>query len=397
DGVSSFVDDAESTGHTRKREPRTTTEWAWLAGFVLAIVVILVAGFLVARSGVRTILASTDGDVTNNVNDPGAPGYRLIVESSPTTALGIIVDGRLVSAALIVPSADAAGGTWLIVPAETVVDGGDRLADLWAASGNEALREPLADLVGVEPDSFEVLDELRFETLVDPTGPVELTLADDLFAATDAGPEVRFGSGRVVLDPDEFATFLAWQNPGESPANRVSRQRDALSAWLAAESVEPESPAIAGDLATTIATLAGGTAVVETIPLVGTNGTNDRFEVDVDAVRERVLEIAPFARAATSVTRPLTLVLNSTNNDQALTLAVATLAGSAGAQVTALGNGDDFLADSSTIRYVDETWADAARQIAETLGIDLVELDVAGNPAFDLTLVIGPDLAARAG
>lgn len=372
--------------------PRSTTEWTWLVGFPVFLLVATYVGYLIADNAKDTIFESRDGQVTDTRLSPSSPGYRSIVVPTTTGALAFESGGELAMVSLLLPVGDAGGGTWLVVPGDTVGPSGSTLASAHADADQDLWTE-VAELVGIQPTETAVLDDDGVAALVGPVGPLEVTLADSL----SDGSQVVFAAGANQVQPGEVAALLGWLNPGESIGNRFSRQEDVVIAWMDALTgqAEPAVGAVADTkLGELVRQLASAAVIVDPIPILGTRTKGDgtfAFDADTVALQSTVRTLVPFARAADTVVLPKALVLNGASNDVTVTLGVARRLGASGAQVTAIGNADDFLREQTVIRYADDQWAEAAAALVEALGVGVAEADPIPNPAFDLTIEIGRD------
>jgi len=375
------------------RAKRTPSEWVWLVGFPLFLIIGLYVGYRVTQGAVQAILDANDGDVIDSRIDPAAPGYRLIVEPTDTGAIAMVDGGELIGAALVLPVGNGGGGTWIVIPPDAVDSAGDTLASVYARSVDD-FWAVLADLSGVKATTAEVLDAGALAELVGPVAPITVSIADALVD----GEVVIFPAGPNQVPADQMATLIGWLNTGESIGNRLTRHEAAITAWLDQVAAGGAEGLVGGDPATgippLIESLAAGAVTVDPVPITGTVTSSagvSGFAVDQAATRSLVRNLAPFAQPADTVVVPRVLVVNGATNDLVVTTDIARMVAASGAQVTAIGNADNFLEEETVILYADDVWAESAASFASVLGVGRVEPDPSPNPAFDVVVVIGRD------
>ena len=94
--------------------------WNWL--LPLAILTLALTALLLVRDATDAILESADGDFTEIILDPLAPGFESYVTSTPTHLLGLKgTNGELVSIALLALFADDIGGTAIVFPVDLLI------------------------------------------------------------------------------------------------------------------------------------------------------------------------------------------------------------------------------------------------------------------------------------
>ncbi len=190
------------------RRRRTTA----IAG-ITAIAGLLLTGGL-AYAGARTLWNSTEG------SDASTPVDELFFPETPTALLaGVDDDGTLASLAVIVVQPDGAGGSVIPLPISadaTAGEGDERLpiAETVELQGIESLEREVEIAVGLSLDTVEVATADRLAELLEPVGPVEVNLPDDV---VDASGVVVVEAGSVTLTPEELGLVLTARDP-DTPA-----------------------------------------------------------------------------------------------------------------------------------------------------------------------------------
>ncbi len=375
--------------------------------FVLALVAASIGVYLLARTGWRAILDSTDGQLAEVVTDPSLPGYQAVVTPTPSQLLiQLRANGSLASVMIVGLAGDDLGGTVLFVPGATVVevDGGERpLATVWQQSGVDGVRAALAQLLDVNFDGVQVLDRDRWAALTEPLAPIDIVAPDTLVSEDADGSVVtRFAAGPTSLGASDVGEYLGWTNPGESGLNVLVRQELFWEVWLEEIAASSDPDVVPGEVLTGLGrfvrALAAGPQDFVTLPVdrvVDANGV-ERFTMVADEVDALVVEMLPFPLPATPGSRTLVRVLNGAGGAD-LTLGVASQVVAAGGQVTMIGNAASFDVAESTVYVATEELRPAGVALATALGIEAVELDPAPNPAIEVTVVIGADFPPEGG
>ncbi len=376
--------------------------------FVLALAAASIGVYLLARTGWRSILDSTDGQLAEVVTDPSLPGYQAVVTPTPSQLLiQPNVDGALASVMVVGLAGDDLGGTVLLVPAATVVELDDgtrpRLANVWEQGGADGVRAALAGMLDVNFDGVQVLDAERWAALTEPLAPIDVVVPDTLVSAgADDTVVTRFAAGPTSLGADEVGEYLGWSNPDESGLNVLVRQELFWEVWLGEIAASSDPGVVPGEVITGLGRfvrgLAAGPQDFITLPVdrvVAANGA-ERFRVVADEVDEVVVDMLPFPLPAVPGSRTLVRVLNGAGGAD-LTLEVATQVVAAGGQVTIIGNAATFDVEESAVFIASEEHRQAGLDVAAALGIERVEPDPEPNPAIEVTVVIGADFPTEAG
>ncbi|MFN3217421.1 MAG: LytR C-terminal domain-containing protein [Acidimicrobiales bacterium] len=386
------------TGHGHRRRTRPAW-WAWSLPFTM---VILAAGvpFLLWYAA-DAIVTSTDGTVTQRITDPAAPGYEVAVVASPSyLVLGLDPDGELDHVALMSVAANDEGGTVLLLPAETLVEPTVRLLDVHRADGDDGVRRSVSDLLQIGLDAMSVLDEESWRTLLEPVGPVPVDITEDLVRVDPDGSgatEVLWRAGSISVAPEEVSTFLGWVNRGEDRFNRLRRQKEFWTAWLAAVAVSDDPGVVPGEIDEGIGRFVRGAARDPVVITPSATAVELRrgpaFELDVEALRDTAVAMIPFPLPPEDSERPRVRLLDGAGG-----LDVAANHGSAlvraGAQIVIIGNATQFGANSTVVVYHDGRFADDAAALGDAVGANDVYLEDLEEPVVDITVIIGEDQRA---
>ncbi|MEQ8717124.1 MAG: LytR C-terminal domain-containing protein [Acidimicrobiales bacterium] len=368
-------------------------------GFPLALVLLAVVTVVLALIGRDAILDSTEGDVVRVVTDPAAPGFRVLVEPTPSALWVLIDDDDALIGLVVAGLADPEGGGGIgVLPARATTSDldGRTFADLYAEEGLDSLAPTVAATLDIGFGDVAVIDARQWEALFAPVAPLTVSLATDLVAEDGT---VVYPAGDVEVAAADVAAVLAWESPGDPAQARVIRQGTILSVYLDALSeVGPDVVPGEGDVGVPLflRSFARGSHVV-LVP--ETTESDGALVADLDEVRDLAIDLVPFPLPAEPGGRPTVRLLDGVG-DQAMTLSIADTLVRAGAQVSVLGNAEEFDVVATTIEYHTE----AARQVAEefrsALGVGtvtFVPLAADSETSFvSVTVTVGSD-AGEAG
>ena len=225
-------DEGAGDGPNGPRAPRVTVR-AVAFGAVLALLMAAVPAL--GWVGSERLLDSRGGEVVKGGTDASEPGYRALVNPTPT-ALVVHRDatGYPVSATILSLGAGEAGGTVLLVPLtlqpiegsyfHTIIAGYDSTRD------DDGFRRAIEDVIGISvpPPIIDVTDE-SLATLVAPVAPLELTVTDPM--VIEDGTTMQ---GAVSLSAEQVGPYLRATREGEPEIAHLERMRDVWVAWLAA-------------------------------------------------------------------------------------------------------------------------------------------------------------------
>ena len=352
-----------------------------------------VLGVGLAVGGLSAVRNSTVGRYQTTVA-PGEAGYRASVVPSPT--LGLLVpadDGSLAGAAVLALQPGDQGGTVVLVPAATVAgsaDSGRTLADVYAREGLEATSRALGGVLTAAVGETVEADAEVWEQLVEPIGPVEVTL-DRAVGEWEAG--------EVSIAPDEVGSFLAALGDGEADLARVERQQEFWNAWLPMVREAGES-ALPGEVETGVGrfvrAIAAGDGLAVGLP-VGRRERGDEvaYQVDAGRIGPFVAGAIPFPTAPEPGARIRVRLLNGTGDDELTTAAARDLV-AGGAEISVVGNADTLDEPETVFVHRGGPATAAAEWLRSIVGGGRLEVvgpaePGAGDDEIDVTVILGQD------
>ncbi|MEQ1785473.1 MAG: LytR C-terminal domain-containing protein [Acidimicrobiales bacterium] len=363
----------------------------WMIVFSSLMALVLAAAAVLTYVGIDTVRTSRAGKSVSNITDPALPGFEAFLEPTPTLVVLHSSGSTLVSATVLALHSGDVGGSVLLVSPDTRLspdEGAFPLAAVAAFGGSvEAVVPGLQDLLDVGLAEVAVVDDARWAELVAPVAPLTLDNPDAVGA---------FAAGPIALAADQVGPYLAARVEGESDLARLFRQQLFFEAWASAVAASTDPAAVPGEVESGIGRfvrgLAAGPREIATVPVVETvtpEGT--AIDIDRDAANELVSRLIPFPTASRPGGRVRVRLLDGTGDPQHV-LTTAPLLAPAGAQIVVVGNADRFDYGASEIRYHDPTRKAAAEALREALGAGQVVDDPRQTDAFDVTIVLGPDV-----
>jgi hypothetical protein len=390
---------APSRARLKRRQPRPA--WTWVLPFMSVMAAFGIP--LLMWYAWDAIANSTDGEVTAAVTDPNAPGYQVIVNPSPShMVLTLDATGDLAMVTVLSLGPNDIGGNILHIAPETLVEDSanyERVIDAYRDKGPARTRRVVASLLDVNVDEMTVLDEQRWAQLVGPAGAIPVDISEDLVRVNNLGDtEIVYGIGNVAVQPSEIANFLGWVNPGSHPGTRLDRHESFWRAWLALITASNDPGIVPGEVDSGtgrfIRGLANGDAI--TVHYVTTPASLadsvPATEVEVEELRTIIGQMIPFPLPATQGARPEVRLLDGVGSVNLAGLYAPALVG-AGAQVVVLGNTQAFGVEETEVVYHDSIWEDDAFAFAQVLGGANVTFEPMTDVLFDVTVIIGQDLA----
>ncbi len=394
----------------RVAAPGGNVFWRFL--FPLLIVVAAVGVFLLWRAGTKAVLDSTDGRLLDVITDPALPGFEVFVDPTPTMLLAHVDDsGGLVGVTLMARTALDNGGALVVLSPDLLVDidtdvaSGQTavlLGQAYAADGIDRLRTLVESKFGFGIIEVMELDTETLGGLMALVEPIPFGLSDDLVQRRGAdGIEVWLKSGVKSLDGTIAAEVFGFRNPGEFDANRVQRQLSMWNSWLGeiAEAEDLGAATLTFDfgLSPFLRSLSTGVSSIEAVPM-------DPVQMDPDAlpqyvtgsfgdnwITEKALEMAPLPLSTTAVHRPSVRLLDGTgdpdNRQPMLNELVAH-----GEVINVIGNASEFGLAATTLQYHRAEFEQEAKDIADSIGADLVFDEILDLP-YDVTVIVGLDRA----
>ncbi|MBC8483716.1 MAG: LytR C-terminal domain-containing protein [Actinobacteria bacterium] len=347
--------------------PPLSSGWRW--GFPALLVAAIVWSAFLVVEGFDQVLESEEGATLDVITDVTAPGFEAFVEQTWSLLVVSEDEGGHLTGVTVIAVADRqnGGGTVLVVPPEAV-SGVQTLAGAHEAGGVDRLRGAVVDLFDVEVSNTALLTPSRFTSLAGPAGTVTVD--------------------GIPVSGADASGFLG--RSFDDPMLRVARQEAWWRAWLATVSATPDPtehlPAIVIELVDAVATVAGGNVRVVSWPSPDPSS---------EWVGRTVVETFPFPIPAVPGNRTTVRLLNGngdfTVDDLARELLVA-----AGAEVSVVGNHDDFDVIGTRVLYRDPAFEAEAARLAVVVGGGTLH-DPLLSPVADLTVILGADFAAEHG
>ena len=391
------ADEADELAEAPEPAARTDRRRTALSFGVLAV--LLLAGLGLVFAGWEIVRDSTEGDVVSEVEDPSAPGYEALVETTPTMVLfhdtGTELDAITV---LTLPDPDGEGGGVVLVPRRTVTElpvFGEGPVEVAYDLGDDRVgAEAVGLLLGAAMAERTVVDDERWAELVEPVGPITVDNPNEI----EIDGEVVFPIGEIALDPDEVGPYLRALGEDESDLARLFRHELFWEAWLDAVAADGTVGAVPGELDSGIGrfvrTIASGEAVVESLPVEP--GPGDRFGeeptfyLDQDAAPTLLEPLVPFPVSPAPGLRARVRVLNGTSELSEAVTAARSLR-SADVEIVLIGNAASSDVTETTVRYFGVEHRDEAEDIADLLGVGEVLEDPRPSDAVDITVTLGAD------
>ncbi len=388
---------AHSRGARRRRRP----VWSWL---LPALSLVAAAGIpLFAWYAGDAILNSADGDLTQRVTDPSAPGYEVIVLPSPShMVLSLDPVGDLAMVTVMSLGSNDLGGTVLHIPPEAVLDGDRRLIDVFREEGEAATRRAAATLMDVNVDGMSVLDAAGWTQLVAPAGAIPVDTVQDLYRVGGDGDEIVYPAGNVTVAPENVSEFLAWVNPGAHASTRMGRHVSFWRAWIATIAASTDPGIVPGEIDSGIGRFLRGLAVG--VPVVAhAEGTHRHLDsgapatdVDLDKLRAVVAEMIPFPLPVSPGARPRVRLLDGVGGVDLAALHSPGLV-NAGAQIVIIGNASSFDVAQTEVIYHAEAFESHAEGFSQALGGANVTFEPIQDVVLDVTVIIGEDQSLALG
>jgi LytR cell envelope-related transcriptional attenuator len=354
------------------------------------------AGVVLAIAGLSTVRNSTAGRYGETLA-PDDPGYQAHVVPTPTMAvLHRGTDGDLVGAFLLALEPGDDGGTVIGVPPSTIVPGaaGDEatIAEVYRDEGPDAAAQALGVIVTVAVGEHVEVDDTQWARLVDPVGPVEVTLDE---------PVGEWPAGPVALEPDAVGRFLAAQAGGDSDLDRLDRQELFWNAWLPLVG-RGGADALPGEVDTGIGRfvrgIAQGAGSATALPVAREDdGDLVRFRPDAGRVRDLVSRTVPYPTSASPGARISVRLLNGTRDGDLTTRAARVLV-AGGAEISVAGNAASLDVGETSLVYTGGDHERFALWLQAVLEGGRVEEapagqdgSVASDDEIDVTVILGDD------
>lgn len=369
-------------------------------GYATAVGLLALSIPVLGYLGARAILDSSDGEVVDPILDPTEPGYRALIEPSPTMLfVHVGADGEVVGAAVLaLASSGGGGGSVLVYPPSLSGDiegvGELSLASSFHFSGLEGARNAAHHTLHVGISEVVVLSDDQIASLHAASGPLTVQNPDTL----RLGDGTTFPAGALILQPDEIPRYTAHLVEGESLLQRNLRQELVWEAWIDQLASDPDV-ALPGEQDVGVAYflngLAEGVHRVEQLPLVPdpeaeVAGSTTPLRLDDEVFARMVPELIPFPTGGVVGDRPVVRVLAGTADTSPVRPA-ARRAIAAGGQVTMVGNADELDHVETQIIYFVPDTRRFAESVAESLGFGTVVRSDEIDETADVIVVLGSD------
>ena len=348
------------------------------------------AGVLLALTGVSMVRNSTVGRYEQALG-ADEPGYQAMVVPTPTMAVvhrG--ADGTLAGVGLLALEPDDDGGSVVVAPpsllAQRDPDVTTTLADVYLSDGAAGVTAALGRMTGVAIGDPVELDDGDWARLVDPVGPVELTL-DNAVGEWAAGP--------VRLDPADVGRFLSARDPEETDLDRLERQEQFWTAWLHQVS-QGGDEAVPGEVEAGVGRfvrgIAADTVLTEALPVLRDDQPDGlRLTPNDGQLSGLVARAVPFPTSPEAGARIKVRLLNGTG-DPSLTTEAATFLVEGGAEIDIVGNAASFDVPETTVSYSGGgNRPGLAGWIAAVLGTENIEELPPAEDEIDVTVILGND------
>jgi hypothetical protein len=363
----------------------------WMVGFGAALALTIVAAAILSYVGIKTVRASRAGRVVSAVTDPAAPGFEAFLEPTPTLAI-LQRDGySLTSIAVLALAPGDTGGSVLLVSPQT--RGGTDEDSLSLFDIAAFALDPLAAMPSLQAQvrfgitETAVVDDARWAELVAPVAPI---------AIDNPSAVGSFPAGPVALGADQVGPYLAARNAGETPSAALARHRAFYRAWLDAVAASDDPAAVPGEVESGVGrfvrALSSGSVLLETAPLEEERtGGAVRYQVDEDVMWALVGVLVPYPTAGVPGGRIRVRLLDGTGDPNHVAEAAPAVV-PAGAEIVVVGNAEAFDYEETEIRYHAPGLEPAARELQAGLGGGRLVDDPRHTDAFDVTIVLGPDV-----
>ena len=361
----------------------------WMLVFLSLLALVVIGATVLTYVGVKTVRSSRAGHVVSTESDPAAPGFEALLEPTPTLALLHVEDGQLRSMAVLALSSGDAGGSVLVV-SPRVWGNESSVLDFAGTSafggGPEAVLPPLQGALDFGIAETAIVDDARWAELVAPVEPIHV----DNPSATAAFP-----AGPIELSAEQVGAFLS-AGDGEDLQTDAARERAFYKGWLDAMAASGAAGSVTGEvesgLGRFVRGLANGPVQIATAPTteVVVDGA-PRPYVDTAAMSALVPDLVPFPVAGAPGGRVRVRLLDGTGDPEHVQRA-APLVVPADAEIVVVGNADAFDYGETEIRYHNPLAKAAAVAIQQSLATGRLVDDPRQTDAFDVTIVLGPDL-----
>lgn len=385
------------------RQRRVT--WRGILFVAILVPAALAVPFL-AYTGATILRDEDTGRVVDVTGDVDAPGFEALVTPTPTQLVVMLgPDGRVAGVQVLALTDPSGGGSVVSAPVAThlEVDYLDRptqpLDVIYDTAGLADLEQRIEALFAAGMGEVVQVGPEQWAGLL---GPVGTLTVENPSAFTGVRPDGTLGpsfeAGPVELTPDLVADFLLLRGEGEVDTARNDRQIAFWQSWVQAVAdgggslVPGESEQGLGRFVQGLAE--GMTAVtplpVDQVPVPGAPVVDANvFRPRQDEVAELSLRAIPFP---VGVGRLRTRLLDGVGDVEGLKARAASTLVAAGAEITVIGNAEEFGQPETTVVFFRPADREAARALADAVGGRLERGEIASE-TVDAVVLIGRDFA----
>ena len=365
--------------------------WNWL--LPLIVIGLGLAALLLVRDATDAILESSDGDFTEVILDPLAPGFESYVTSTPTHLLGIKgEDSELVSLALLSLFIDDKGGTVVVFPVDLLIAENASIREIYSTTSEPEFILELGRYLNMGFNATSFITAESLEDFFEVAVPLAVSLNDPLIELDDGEPRIVYESGQLALSPSEVYSYLAWESDDESSYNRWLRHKNFWESWLGS---------LTGDETETLSNewrekelnrmfqgLSAGNLITQNLTLIEVEGPNRYLRVEEEFLSAMLLETVPFPIAPYEGGRAKIKLLDGIGGVDMVNTFVPQLV-AAGAEIKLIGNAEQFGVRESVITYHDEAYLNLAESFSTAIGSSSIEFEPLSESAVDVTVLIG--------
>ena len=365
--------------------------WNWL--LPLIVIGLGLAALLLVRDATDAILESSDGDFTEVILDPLAPGFESYVTSTPTHLLGIKgEDSELVSLALLSLFIDDKGGTVVVFPVDLLIAENASIREIYSSTSEPEFILELGRYLNMGFNATSFITAESLEDFFEVAVPLAVSLNDPLIELDDGEPRIVYESGQLALSPSEVYSYLAWESDDESSYNRWLRHKNFWESWLGS---------LTGDETETLSNewrekelnrmfqgLSAGNLIIQNLTLIEVEGPNRYLRVEEEFLSTMLLETVPFPIAPYEGGRAKVKLLDGIGGVDMVNTFVPQLV-AAGAEIKLIGNAEQFGVRESVITYHDEAYLNLAESFSTAIGSSSIEFEPLSESAVDVTVLIG--------
>lgn len=365
--------------------------WNWL--LPLIVTGLGLAALLLVRDATDAILESSDGDFTEVILDPLAPGFESYVTSTPTHLLGIKGENsELVSLALLSLFIDDKGGTVVVFPVDLLIAENASIREIYSTTSEPEFILELGRYLNMGFNATSFITAESLEDFFEVAVPLAVSLNDPLIELDDGEPRIVYESGQLALSPSEVYSYLAWESDDESSYNRWLRHKNFWESWLGSltgdETETLNNEWREKELNRMFQGLSAGNLITQNLTLIEVEGPNRYLRVEEEFLSAMLLETVPFPIAPYEGGRAKIKLLDGIGGVDMVNTFVPQLV-AAGAEIKLIGNAEQFGVRESVITYHDEAYLNLAESFSTAIGSSSIEFEPLSESAVDVTVLIG--------